>query len=85
MLLTLKCRVFLSVLEHLAEIAVLIYDFVINDLATLLYRDDLRIEESAVWLQTQSCVALENFFVEGRVDVYCIFLYQSLTCFIVAF
>ena len=71
---TLKCRVVSAVLEHLVKVVIVVYDLIVYHLAHLLHRNDLRVDETAVWLETECGVTLENLCMKLRIDIDCIFL-----------
>ena len=63
----------------LLEIIISIYDLIVNDHTILLYRNDVRIHETAIRLETECCIAFLYLLMKFRIDIHCILLNQSLT------
>ena len=75
---SLQCAVFLAVVKLLLQVIVVIDNLVVNNLATLLNRNYVGVDESAVRFQVQGLVTLLYLLVQGGVNVDGVGLYEFL-------
>ena len=65
----LQCAVLAAVVKLLLKVVVIVDNLVVNNLATLLNRNNVRVDETAVGLQVQGLITLLDLLVQGGVNV----------------
>ena len=81
---SLQCAVFAAVVKLLLQVVVVIDNLVVNNLAVLLNRNYVGVDESAVRFQVQGLVTLLYLLVQGGVNVDGVGLNQVLAGLVVS-
>ena len=79
----LECAVLAAVVKLLLKVVIIVDYLIVNNLAVLLNRNYVGVDESAVRFQVQCLIALFYLLVQGGVNVYGIGLNQVLACLVV--
>ena len=77
--------VVLAVIEMLLQEVAWIINLIINNFTAFHNRNDVRVDEAAVWFQSESFVTCLHFFVEVEVNLHSVSLDETFAFCVVAF